>query len=77
VSLARSEGWPAVDLLQPLRAAALRNAATAAGSPQRAGGLYLDVWHPTAEGHDVAAEAIARALRCRGLVPRAAPADCS
>ena len=55
--MGREEGWQAIDLLPAFREAA---------PSQR---LLADAWHPTAAGHRLAAEVIARALRCRGLVP--------
>ena len=60
------EGWQTLDLLEPFRAAARRGSAP----------LLLDIWHPTAAGHRVAADAIARELACRGLLPIEPAADC-
>jgi len=57
VALGEREGWPTVDLLPAFRAAP-------AAPP-----LFLDLWHPTAAGHRVAADALAVALAARGLVP--------
>lgn len=61
-ALGARRGLPVVDL-----APAFRAAREAGGGP-----LFLDVWHPTARGHAVAADAIARVLACEGLVPGAA-----
>ncbi len=52
-------GWPTLNLVPAFRAAA-----PAAPEP-----LFLDLWHPNAAGHRVAAEAIRRELAARGLVP--------
>lgn len=54
-----------VDLLP-----AFRRAALASAEP-----LFLDLWHPTARGHEVAAAAIFDALACAGVLPGVA-ADC-
>jgi lysophospholipase L1-like esterase len=51
VRLAADLGWPAIDLLPAYRTAAR------AGVP-----LFLDLWHPTAAGQQLAADAIADAL---------------
>lgn len=59
LELAAQEGWIAIDLLP-----AFREAARAAGEP-----LFLDFWHPSARGHEVAGAALARELERRGLVP--------
>lgn len=61
-SMGDEEGWEVVDLLPAYRATA-----------QDVQTLFIDVWHPTALGHEVAAEEIARSLRARGLGP--APQD--
>ncbi len=61
VELGREAGWPVLDLLPELRAAA-----GGGGAP-----LFLDAWHPSAEGHRVAAESIAARLLDLGLAPRA------
>ena len=55
-----------IDLLPAFRAAA-------AESPEPP--LFLDLWHPTARGHAVAADAIVRALACARMLPGVA-ADC-
>lgn len=59
VELAREHAWPALDLL-----AAFRRAAQA-GAPA----LFIDAWHPSAAGHDVAARAIAEWLASQDLPP--------
>ena len=66
VQLGNEAGWPVIDLLPPLRRA------RAAGATR----LFLDQWHPGVGGHRVAADAIARALACRGLVPVRPEPDC-
>jgi lysophospholipase L1-like esterase len=63
--LGREAGWTTIDLLPAFRAAAR------GGAP-----LFSDPWHPTAEGHRVAADAILVQLRCRGLVPLPPDGDC-
>ncbi|MGH7288517.1 MAG: SGNH/GDSL hydrolase family protein [Myxococcota bacterium] len=55
--MGREEGWQTIDLLPAFREAA------------RSQRLLADAWHPTTTGHRLAAEVVARALRCRGLVP--------
>jgi lysophospholipase L1-like esterase len=50
--LGREHGWYVIDLLPAFRAAAARDAAP----------LFHDLWHPTARGHAVAAEAVAAQL---------------
>jgi len=45
-------GWYLIDLLPAFRAAAARD-----GAP-----LFQDLWHPTARGHAIAAEAVAAQL---------------
>ncbi len=55
--MGREEGWQTIDLLPAFHEAA------------RSQRLLADAWHPTAAGHRLAAEVVARALRCRGLVP--------
>lgn len=59
-ALGERTGITVIDLLPAFRAAA-----GVAG----AGPLFLDMWHPTARGHQVAAEALYRALACAGLLP--------
>ena len=59
-------GIPVIDLLPAFRAAAAESA-----EPP----LFLDLWHPTARGHAVAADAIVRALACARMLPGVA-ADC-
>lgn len=65
-ALGRAAGFEVVDLLPALRRA------QASGGP-----LFLDVWHPTIRGHEVAATEIVRTLRCRRMVPGEPPAGCS
>lgn len=68
LGLGATRGWPTFDLLPPLRAAH-------ATRPDR---LYVDLWHPTGPGYAIAADALARELRCAGLVPRPAlDGDCT
>jgi lysophospholipase L1-like esterase len=62
-ALAREAGWPLLDLLPAFRAAA--------PDPP----LFLDAWHPSAEGHRVAAEAIAARRDELGLPPAQGSAD--
>lgn len=52
VTLGREEGWLVIDVLPAMRSSGAEPTA-----------LYLDVWHPTSEGHRVASEVIADALR--------------
>lgn len=61
-ALGREDGFDTIDLLPAFRAAA-----ASGGEP-----LFLDLWHPTARGHAVAAQALAQALLEQDLVPRAA-----
>jgi hypothetical protein len=63
--LGEERGWPVVDLLPAYRRAR-------ASAPADA--LFVDLWHPTARGYDVAGEALAAALACSGLVPASPPA---
>lgn len=54
----------------------LRPAFRAAARVADAGPLFLDMWHPTARGHEVAADALYRALTCARLLPGVtAPCD--
>ena len=57
--LGRQGGWITLDLLPAFRQAFAR------GAPP----LFLDLWHPTAEGHRVAAETSAEELARRGRIP--------
>lgn len=59
VALGERAGFPVIDLLP-----AFRRAAAEGGAP-----LFLDIWHPTARGQAVAADAIFRQLACDGLLP--------
>jgi len=61
----REDGWLAIDLLPAFRAAA----------EQRAGPLFLDLWHPNSAGHHVAAQALGRELLRLGLVPGSQPSS--
>lgn len=61
VALGAEDGWETVDLLPAFQAA------RAAGAEP----LFLDVWHPSAAGHRLAARAIVEALAQRGLLPEA------
>ena len=66
-SMATPHGWLVIDPLPALRAAQ-------AGAPSS---LYLDPWHPTAAGYGIVAEAVARDLRCNGVVGAPPPpTDC-
>lgn len=58
-ALGERAGIPVIDLLP-----AFRRAAASGGEP-----LFLDLWHPTARGHRVAADEILRALACARLLP--------
>jgi len=60
--LGRSEGWITLDLLPAFREASARGERS----------LFLDTWHPTAEGQRVAAEDTAEELTRLGLIPRLA-----
>jgi lysophospholipase L1-like esterase len=64
-AMAREEGWPTIDILPGLRAAA---------RPDRS--LFLDLWHFTPEGHRIAADAALQELCCRGLLPVAKARCC-
>lgn len=57
-ALGEEAGWPVLDLLPGFRAGAAR------GVP-----LFLDAWHPGAEGHRLAAELVAAQLEELGLAP--------
>jgi lysophospholipase L1-like esterase len=59
VALGAERGWQTLDLLPAFRAA------RGAGEEP----LFLDLWHPSAEGHRVAARAILAELARRGLMP--------
>lgn len=61
IALGKAQRWNVIDLLPDFRAAA------ANGS----GPLFLDLWHPTREGHRVAARAIVAKLGRRRLLPAA------
>jgi lysophospholipase L1-like esterase len=65
-ALGRDAGWPTIDLLSAFRARA-----------RDAEPLFIDLWHPTAAGYRIAADAVLRALRCDGLLPLAPPPDCA
>jgi lysophospholipase L1-like esterase len=65
-ALGRDAGWPTIDLLSAFRARA-----------RDAEPLFIDLWHPTAAGYRIAADAVLRALRCNGLLPLAPPPDCA
>ena len=58
-ALGERAGFLVIDLLP-----AFRRAAAEAGEP-----LFLDLWHPTQRGHQVAAQEIFRALACARLLP--------
>ena len=58
-TLGERGGWPALDLLP-----AFRRAHSAGEEP-----LFLDIWHPTPLGYEVAADAIIGGLERRGLIP--------
>jgi hypothetical protein len=55
-------GWPILSTVDEFRVASR-------GGPDAAADLFIDLWHPTAPGHDVVARALARELRCSGLLP--------
>jgi lysophospholipase L1-like esterase len=59
-ALGRKEGWVVIDLLPAFRAAVATGVTP----------LFMDLWHPTAAGHRVAAEAVAEDLARRGWLPR-------
>jgi lysophospholipase L1-like esterase len=63
--LGRDRDWTIVDLLPSYREAR----ATAATDA-----LFIDLWHPTAEGFRVAGDALAAGLACANLLPVQAPA---
>jgi lysophospholipase L1-like esterase len=54
-AIGRSGGWQTIDLLPAFRDAA-------------GGELFLDLWHPTELGHEIAAQQILDALACDGLL---------
>ena len=58
-ALGRDDRFAVIDLTPAFRAA----------SPERVGPLFLDLWHPTPAGHQVAADALAAELVRQGLVP--------
>jgi hypothetical protein len=60
-ALGERSGLTVIDLLP-----AFRRAAAEPGGP-----LFLDLWHPTARGHRVAAAEILRQLACTRLLPGA------
>lgn len=60
-AMGREEGWEVIDLLPAYRS-----------TSEDVQALFIDVWHPTALGHEVAAEEIVRSLRARGLGSAAA-----
>ncbi len=60
-ALGKAKRWKVIDLLPAFRSAAANGA----------GPLFLDLWHPTREGHRVAAEAILAKLDRRRLLPTA------
>src|SRR5207247_10409749 len=66
VALGDEAGWVTIDLLPAFREA------TAPGE----GPLFIDLWHPTAAGQRVAAEALLAQLACRGLLPLPAGTGC-
>ena len=66
VALGDETGWVTIDLLPAFREA------TARGE----GALFIDLWHLTAAGHRVAAEALLAQLACRGLLPLPAGTGC-
>jgi lysophospholipase L1-like esterase len=65
-ALGKQAGIPVIDLLP-----AFRRAAAEGGAP-----LFLDLWHPTARGHEIAAREILRALACAQLLPAGTGASC-
>ena len=58
-ALGRDAGFAVVDLTPAFRAASQTSDSS----------LFLDLWHPSAAGHQVAAQALAGELVRRGLVP--------
>jgi lysophospholipase L1-like esterase len=64
-ALGDAGGWQTIDLLPAFR----RGRGT--------GPLFIDLWHPTAAGHRIAADALAAELPCRHLVPVPPGPDCS
>jgi len=61
-TLAKQRGWLLIDLFASFRDA----------GPGEA--LFVDMWHPTARGHAIAAEAVAAGLRRHGVPERSADA---
>lgn len=57
-SLGDEAGWATLDLLPAFRSSGMTRSE-----------LFIDLWHPTAAGHRVAAEEIERQLLERGLLP--------
>ena len=62
--MGRQEGWDTIDLLPAFQEGA------------RSQRLFADAWHPTAAGHRLAAQVVARELACRGLLPVERSSDC-
>jgi phospholipase/lecithinase/hemolysin len=62
--MGRQEGWDTIDLLPAFQ------------EGTRSQRLFTDAWHPTAAGHRLAAQVVARELACRGLLPVERSSDC-
>ena len=65
VALGEQYGWTTIDPLEQLR-----------GARRNRVELFLDWWHPTPAGHELAAREAVRALACAGLLPEAALSFC-
>src|SRR5262249_41114797 len=66
IAVGRDAGWSTIDLLPAFRA-----------HRHDAEPLFIDLWHPTAVGYRIAADAVLHALRCDGLLPLAPAPDCT
>lgn len=65
-AMGERNGWTTVDPLESFRAA----------TAERGQRLFLDWWHPTAAGHQLAAVEIGRSLVCAGLLTEEMNATC-
>ncbi len=63
VMLGEERGWLTIDLWPAFAVAAAEDEET----------LFLDVWHPSAHGHHVAADAIVEGLKAAELIPNDGP----
>jgi len=77
-AIGRAGGWKTIDLLPPFLAAKDEarddpegGATSDANSDAQDDALFLDLWHPTKLGHQLAARHILDALACDDLLPAA------